>query len=420
MQHHVWPLGLAALLLSPVFLQAQPASIPLATPAAPPSSAEPAELTLDQALALAAARHPSLRAAQLEIDAQDGSVQQAGARPNPELSAQLEDFRSSTRTTTATIGFPLELGGKRAARVTAAERGRDVARAELSNARAQLSSAVISAFFHVLVAQERVRLTASSVDLAVRGADVAARRVAAGRVSPVDETRARVEQANAELELAEARAELLGAKRVLAAQWGAPTFHFGQARGDLDTLPARAGLETLFERLQDSPLLAGSRLELERRRAGVAVENSKRYPDLTVTVGARRDNELGRTQAVVGLSVPLPFFDRNQGNLHEAGKRVEKAEEEYRVAQLRLSTELSQATTQLDIARASAQTLRTAVLPAAQRAFDAAVQGFEAGKFSLLDVLDAQRTLLQARVRHLAAVANAYQAATTIDRLLGL
>ena len=419
MQRLVLPLGLAAILLSPTLSQAQLANVPSPIDAAAPA-AKLSELTLDQALGLAMARNPSLTAAQLEIDAQDGSVLQAGAYRNPELGAQVEDFRSATRTTTATVGFPLELGGKRAARMVAAERGRDVARAELSHAKAQLTSDVISAFFNVLVAQERVRLGSGSVDIAVRGADVAARRVAAGRISPVDETRARVEQANAELELAEARAELLGARQVLAAQWNAPTPDFDQARGDLEALPSRANLETLFERLKDSPVLASSRLELERRRALVAVENSKRYPDLTVTVGAKRDNDLGRTQAIVGISVPLPFFDRNQGSIHEAGKRAEKAEEDYRVAQMRLASELSQATTRLDVSRASAQTLRTTVLPAALRAFDAATQGFEAGKFSLLDVLDAQRSLLQARVRHLGAVANAYQAATTIDRLLGL
>ncbi|MNN92101.1 Cobalt-zinc-cadmium resistance protein CzcC precursor [compost metagenome] len=59
------------------------------------------------------------------------------------------------------------------------------------------------------------------------------------------------------------------------------------------------------------------------------------------------------------------------------------------------------------------------MLPAAQRAYQAATQGFEAGKFSYLEVLDAQRTLFQARIRYLGVVANAWQAATTIDRILG-
>ena len=63
--------------------------------------------------------------------------------------------------------------------------------------------------------------------------------------------------------------------------------------------------------------------------------------------------------------------------------------------------------------------MRTAILPAAQQAYDAATRGFEAGKFSFLEVLDSQRTLFQARARYLDQLANAYQAAATIDRILG-
>ncbi|MGJ7509875.1 TolC family protein [Variovorax sp. GT1P44] len=420
MRRFFWPLGLAATLFSPFVSQAQPALPPSALGQSPAAAdASSGSLTLDQALAFAVAKSPLLAASERELEATQGAVQQAGALRNPELSALLEDTNKETRTTTGVVSFPIELGGKRAARVAAAERGQDVARAELSNAKAQLKSTVIAAFFAVMVAQERVRLASGSAEIALQGADVTARRVAAGKISPVDETRAQVEMANAQLELSEAKAELFNARQTLAAQWGAAAPHFTEARGDLDNLPARASAESLQGELLQSPSLRTSRMELDRRRALVDVENSKRYSDVTLSVGAKRDNELGRTQAVVGVSVPLPFFDRNQGNVYEATKRVEKAEEEYQYAQIRLANELSSASKQLEVSRASAQTLKTTVLPAAQRAHDAATKGFEAGKFGFLDVLDAQRSLLQARVRYLGALASSYQAATTIDRILG-
>ena len=420
MRRFLWPLGLAATLFSPIISQAQPAPpSPAHDQSQAATDAGSGSLTLDQALALAATRSPFLTAAQRELEASGGAVQQAGVLRNPELSALLEDTNKETRTTTGVVSFPIELGGKRAARVAAAERGQDVARAELSNANAQLKSTVIAAFFGVLVAQERVRLATSSAEIASKGADVTARRVAAGKISPVDETRAQVEKANAQLELSEAEAELFNARQTLVAQWGAAVPLFTEARGDLDNLPARANSETLQRELLQSPSLRASRMEVDRRRALVDVENSKRYSDVTLSVGAKRDNELGRTQAVVGVSVPLPFFDRNQGNVYEARKRAEKAEEEYQYAQIRLTNELSSASKQLEVSRASAQTLKAAVLPAAQLAYEAATKGFEAGKFGFLDVLDAQRTLLQARVRYLNALASSYQAATSIDRILG-
>jgi cobalt-zinc-cadmium efflux system outer membrane protein len=406
MRKHVLPLGLAAILLSPFCFspaQAQPASV----------------LTLEQAQALAASKSFAITAAQREVDANDGAVRQASAWRNPELSASVEDTQRATRTTTATVDFPIELGGKRAARVGAAGRARELAQAELGNVRAGLRADVVRAFFGVLVAQERVALTANSADLAARGADAIGKRVAAGKVSPVDETRARVDQANAQLEAAEAVAELQNARQTLAALWGDPEPLFSTVQGDIELMPFRAPASELVRELDASPGLLTSRIEVDRRRALVDMERSKGVPDLTVSVGAKRDNELGRTQAIVGVSIPLPLFDRNQGATYEALKRAEKASDEYQAARIRVLTELQQASNQLGVASASARTLKSTVLPAAQQAYDAATKGFEAGKFGFLDVIDAQRSLLQARARYLTAMSTSNQAASAIDRLLG-
>ena len=407
MRKLVLPLGLAAIWLSPFFffnpVQAQPA---------------PA-LALEHAQSLAASRNFALSAAQREVDAQDGAVRQAGAWRNPALNASVEDTRSATRTTITTLDFPLELGGQRAARLQAAERGRELAQAELGHARAQLRAEVVRAFFAVLVAQERVALAGDSADLAARAADAIAKRVAAGKVSPVDETRARVDQANAQLEAVEADAELQAARRTLAALWGDTELAHATVQGDVELVPFRPPADELARALDDAPGLLTSRLEVERRRALIDVERSKGVPDLTVSVGARRDNELGRTQAILGLSLPLPLFDRNQGATHEAARRAEKAGDEHQAARMRALTELQQASNQLAVARRSAETLKSTVLPAARRAYDAAAQGFETGKFGVLDVIDAQRALLQARARYLAALSTSHQAASAIDRLLG-
>jgi len=294
-----------------------------------------------------------------------------------------------------------------------------LARAELGNVRAGLRADVVRAFFGVLVAQERVALTANSAALAARGADAVGKRVAAGKVSPVDETRARVDQANAQLEAAEAAAELQSARQTLAALWGEPELGYAAVQGDIELVPTRASAAELAKDLDSSPGLLVGRIEVDRRKALVDVERSKGMPDLTVSVGAKRDNEVGRTQAIVGVSIPLPFFDRNQGATYEASKRAEKASDDLQLMRIRLLTELQHASNQLAVARTSALSLKSTVLPAAQQAYDAATKGFEAGKFGFLDVIDAQRSLLQARTRYLTALSTSNQAATAIDRLLG-
>jgi len=402
------PFGLAALLLSPLVAPAQPATTTLLP------------LTLEQAQDFAAARSLEVSAAQREVDATDGGVLQAGAFRNPELTTTVEDMRSATRTTTTTLGIPIELGGKRTARVSAAQRSRDVARAELAETRSRLRASVISAFFATVNAQERVTLARDSVDLASRAADVVGKRVTAGKTSPVDATRARVDLVNAELEVGEAQAELQSARQTLAALWGDAVPDFGEVVGDASAAaPEQATADLLLQQVDAAPALAASRLEIDRRKALVDVERSKAVPDMVLTIGARRDNELGLTQAVVGVSIALPLFDRNQGGVHEASKRADQARDEYDAARIRLMGDVRRAATQLSSARASLQTLRETVLPAAQQVYDASTTGFEAGKFGFLDVIDSRRSLLQARARYLNTLSSAWQAATTIDRLLG-
>lgn len=409
MRRLLLPLGLAAVLSSPLSGVAQ----------TPPAETQTQTLTLDAALALAEAGSFVLSAAGKELDATEGDLIQSRVLPNPELAVSMEDTRKASRSITGQVNLPIELGGKRAARIGLAERGRELAQAELGSTRAELRAAVIARFFGVLVAQERVRLAEGSVGIASQAADAAGRRVAAGKVAPLEATRARVEQANAELELAEATGALQSARQSLAALWGDSVARFARAQGELDALPSRPAPAALQAALEDSPLLAASRLAAERSRAEVAVQRSRQYPDVTVSLGAKRDNEANRNMAVLGVAIPLPLFDRNQGNLYAALRRADGAQDVHAATRVRLQGELLQASRQLTVSRAAAQTLQASVLPAAEQAYAAASRGFEAGKFNFLDVLDAQRTLFQARIRYLDVLARTYDAAANIDRILG-
>lgn len=406
MMHPAWAQGAAV------------GSAPPAKEAVP--AAEP--LTLQRALALAMASNAELSAAKHELDATEGAVMQGGARPNPALSFLLEDARQTTRTTTLQINQPIEMGGKRAARISAAERGRDIAAAELAAKRAELRAAVVLAFHEVLLAQEQVKLAADAAELARRAADAAAKRVQAGKVAPVDETRARVAETIAQLDAALAAAELRLSRQRLAATWGDAALRFDRLEPVLDSgadggpLPT---LQAMAARLAASPSLRRAQIEVQRRSALSDLERAKTTPDLTLSLGVKRDEQIGRQQTIVGLSIPLPLFDRNQGNLLEAVRREDKSRDALAAAEIALKTAVMQAWGRLDSAVTAALTLREQVLPGAQSAYDAASQGFALGKFSFLDVLDAQRTLFQAKAQALRARGDAHRAAAAIDSLLG-
>lgn len=388
------------------------------------SAANPAEptgpLTLDAAIALAMAANPELSAAANELRAVEGTVIQAGLLPNPEVSTSVEDTHNrATRTTTLQISQMVELGGKRSARIASAERGRDVATADLLGRRLEIRADTVAAFFEVLVAQERIQQMEDLLALARRASAAASRRVAAGKVSPVEETKARVAEASAKVELGQARTDLTVARKRLAATWGSAQPRFSMVEGRTELLPVLLSDEALTSRLDKAPQLDRARHEVERFAALAELARAKRIPDVTVSLGAKRAEELGRNQAVVGLSIPLPVFDRNQGGLLEALRRADKARDDLRAAALRLGAEVTGNHERLKALLMEAQTLRQEIVPGARSAYEAASKGYELGKFSFLDVLDAQRTLFQARTQYLRSLADAHRTGAELERVLG-
>ncbi len=406
---------LAGLPLFPALVHAQPLTTPAGATSTEPSARS---LTLAEAIALALARNTAIAVAQREFDATRGAVLQAGLRPNPELSVQQEDFKQGRRTSTVQVTQSLELGGKRAHRTAVAERISAQAAADIEQARADVRSQVVVAFHEVLVGQERLRLARSSLQLATGDAEMTGKRVQAGKVAPLEETRAQVARAAAVAEVAQAEGALRAGHQKLFALWGDTGHRETTLIGPLD-LPAE-GLadEVVFARMAASPVLQRARLERERAEAAVALERSRQVVDVAVSVGVKRSQENGVTAAVVGLTVPLPLFDRNQGNLAEALAREEKAREELNATELRLASEIAQVREQLRSARAEAQTLQQDAIPGAREAYRVASQGFQLGKFSYLETLDAQRTLVGTQAQLLRALLDTYRAAAELERLL--
>ena len=376
-------------------------------------------LSLTKAIELALEGSPEVAAATRQWEATEGQVLQGRARPNPELAYSLEDARSRTRTQSWQLNLPVELGGKRAARTKAAEKSREQAQAQLNELKAALRANVATAYFDVLTAQERLVLAKDSVALAKSSTDTVAKRVAAGKVSPVEESKARVAEAGIRVELAQAASEQRNALSRLFALLGKIEAPFTVLEGKAENLPPVPKLADLQSLISSSPAVVLARIEVDRRKALTDLEQSKRVPDITVSAGIQRSNETQRNILLFGVSVPLPVFDRNQGNLLEALKLEDKARDELQGATVRLHSEVAQAQERLSTIAAEVQLLRQDVLSGAKSAYDAATIGFENGKFNFLEVLDAQRTYFTAKSQYLKALGEAHRAAADVDRLLG-
>lgn len=399
---------------------------------APPALQNPSgEVSLREALALALLQNPGLAAYAWETRAREARILQAGRRPNPVLGGLVEDIGAgeiaggginepAQPQATIQLSQLIELGGKRTARRELARADRDLANRDYEAARIDLLTEVTRAFIDVLAAQETVQLADETTKLVDEVRASVNARVTAGDVSPIEETRANVTLASVQVEAARARRSLEASRTRLALLWGSSTAAFTSAAGDLRAEPAPLpALASLIARLAENPELARWASERLRRQAALAAERAKGVPDISVSAGYRRFTTVDANAVVVGVSVPLPLFDRNRDGIEEARSRVAKVHEERRAAEARVTAALADAYAALASAHDEAAALRTTVLPQSQEAFNAITEGYRLGRFGFQDVLESQRTLIAAGGQHLRALSEYRKALASVERLLG-
>ena len=384
-------------------------------------------LTLARTLALALMHNPDLQAASWEVRAQEAARLQAGLLPNPTLHNESEDLAGSGRfipevsqpQTTVRLGQLVQLGGDRQARRLASGLAAELAGWDYAATRLDVLARATRAFVELLGAQEVLRLAEESVDLAEQVAATVSSRVDAGVVSPVELTRALIEVSETRIRRDAAERGLAAARKVLALSWGGHLPPFQRAAGTLPPVSAIPSEAVLEEHLARNPDLARWTTELARRRADVDLERAQAIPDVTLTAGYRKFHDTGNNTLVVGASIPLPLFDRNQGGVAEARARLDGGELERRTAEARARRDLAEAYRILASARDEATALETDVMPGAERAFRATQEGYALGKFGFLDVLQTQRSLFAAREQHVRALVSFHGAAADVERLVG-
>lgn len=374
-------------------------------------------LTLRQALALTLARSPELAVADSDIRIAEARVLQARLRPNPDIELTSENVDAKQMENTLLLGQLIELGGKWSARVREAHSGRDLASFDYEAKKREVFLKTAEHFVDLLAAQRRVAANEELVRIANDFAPSVVRRLEAGKASDLEKTRFDVAIASARIDLEQARRDVSTARNRLAAQWGSRKPHFDSAVGDLDKTPPTASLDVLANRLSANPRLLRFGAEVAHREAALAREKAAAVPDLTLRAGPRRLEETNDTTAVVSLSVPLPLWNRNQGNIRVAREQITRANAEQAAVAATLMTELSDAYQALSRALSAIQILRENVLPGAESALAATSEGYDAGRFSYLDVLDARRTIGAARIQYLQALTEYHKALHAIEAL---
>lgn len=362
-------------------------------------------MTLEEAVRRALAHDPQVQAEQQGVTAASARVRQAGVRPNPELGIDVENFagtggQRSFAGAEVTVGLSqkIELGGKREARVAAAERSVDAARlaqAELKRDIVAQAAALYAAA--AAAARTQTALTSHIQDLE-RIVTLLKRRAAAGAAPLADATRAEIDLARARADLDAAKAEAAAAAGRLALVTGVPVSGLVLPAA----LPAdeekTAAYDALEAGLARHPRLARLAALQRERAAQVAIETASATPDVTVGVGVRRREGEDDTGFVVSAAMPLQVFDQNTGNIDAARAELARSTAELDVGRRKLALEFQTAFADANAACDRTQRLSRDIVPAAGRVLAETESGFAKGRMSALALLDAVKAKASAQI----------------------
>lgn len=381
-------------------------------------------ITLRQALARSLERSPELKAYSWDIRAAEARVLQAGFKPNPQLNVEVQDPTGSgdlkngrMMEQTLQLSQLLERGGKREARVAEARAERAVVEWDYQVKRVEVMKDTTLAFIDVLAAQQTLKLSTETVGLLDKAIGEASARVDAAKAQAVEAIRAKVAMQSAKIDVEHAEHDLEITRAKLASFWGARQTDFGEALGDLDSKPGEPSLGELRAKLARNPELARWQTVREAREASVRIQKAQAVPDVTLFGGPRVLGTWDDVGGVVGVSIPLPWNHRNQGNIAQAEALASKTQDEKRAAEARALAALTAAYQELMRAGHESAILKTQLLPQAESAVDQLSTSYDAGRSTQIEVLDARRTLIAARQQRLLATKDYHKALAEIEAL---
>lgn len=383
-------------------------------------------LTLARAIEQARSRSPSVTALGAETEAATHRNEAEALPPNLLLESEFENFAGTGQTSggkalesTVRITKVFELGDKAALRRGVGSAELERLAADQNTRQLDLAAEVARRFVHVLSDQEMLTTAERATELAKQARDAARQRVTIGASSPAAVGRAEIALARAEIEQEHAEHELATSRVKLAVLWGEQTPSFANVEGNLFELGTQETFDTYRARLDASPDLARFASQLRTEDARVRLAQAQRSPDVSVSAGVRRLETFDDQALVAGFSIPLGT--RRRADYQERAARANRTviESERDARRLEMHATLFDLYQELLHARTEAQSLREKVRPQAEAMLKTTSEGYQAGRFSLLELADAQIQLIEIERETIRAAAQFHTLMVDIKRVTG-
>jgi cobalt-zinc-cadmium efflux system outer membrane protein len=382
--------------------------------------------TLDQVVIQVLENHPILKVADYRAQAMAARMRQAIQPPADKVTVSLENFGGTDealafRSVEATLSLArtLELGNKALRRGEVVQGELNILQTEKDIDRLNLLADAAQRFLHVAADQERLRLAEEALELVQFTEGTVQERILAGRTPEAQLRRVEIDLAHHELEVEHTRHELETSRVNLSTLWSELQPDFDRVEADIfstENLPDFAVLTDLLDR---NPELIRHIKSEDLARARIKLMQSRRNPDLDVSAGIRYLGGINDVAVMLWASIPLGSYGRAKPGIDEAESLSRIAPLNLEQQRLELYAMLYQIYQEMNHAREAVEKLNTQIIPAAEQMQSDYENGYQSGRYSLLELIQAQQLLRNSRSQLLEMAVSFHSHKIEIDRLTG-
>jgi len=381
------------------------------------------KISLEEAIKTAIEKNPQLQATLDQIEAADGLLRQSKLYPNPVLELLAEEMPSSElglNQSQNLVGVtqPIITGGKRGLGIKVSEKAKEKDELERDAVLLAVIADTKKAFYKVVADQEGYAIAKKVQEIAKGIYESEKVRFDAGEVAITNVLRAEVELSKANNSVSYAEGNLLNSIKELQTVMGTPEETVGGATGKLSSSPAALSLPDLELKMKNNqPVLKASKKGIEIADTLLALEKRQVVPDINVSAGYKRLTQENVDTVQMGIEIPAPFFNRNQGNIQKGKALSRKAKSEDQSVYNELLLQLKKNVNSYNVERRRVVEFRDKILPRAEESLKLIERGYKEGEFNYIDLLDAQRTWAETRISYLESLKNLNLLIADIERL---
>jgi len=381
------------------------------------------KISLEEALKIAIEKNPQLQSTRDQVDAAIGSLRQSKLYPNPVLELLAEEMPNSEvglNQSQNLVGItqPIITGGKRGLGIKVNEKSKEKNEFERDAVLLNVIADTKKAFYKVIGDQEGLAIAKKVEEIAKGIYESEKARFEAGEVAITNVLRAEVELSKARNLVSNAEGNLQNSIKELQTVMGIPEEIIDGSTGKLLSRPAELSLPELELKMNNNqPFLKASKKNIEIAETQLSLEKRQVIPDINLSAGYKRLTQENVDTVQMGVEIPAPFFNRNQGNIQKGKALSRKAKSENLSVYNDLLFQLKKNFNSYNVERKRVIEYRDKILPKAEESLKLITRGYKEGEFDYIDLLDAQRTWAETRISYIDSLKNLNMLIADIERL---